>query len=52
MGLTRRGVLGLPNGQTVNNAIVLDNSKYLNRPLSIDEENMRCTVKPVWCLMS
>lgn len=34
------------NGQTVNNAIVLDNSKYLNRLLSLDEETMRCTVEP------
>lgn len=41
-----RGAGTSQNGQTVNNAIVLDNSKYLNRLLSIDEENMRCTVEP------
>ncbi|MEL0286254.1 MAG: FAD-binding oxidoreductase, partial [Paracoccaceae bacterium] len=41
-----RGAGTSQNGQTVNNAIVMDNSKYLNRLLSIDEENMRCTVEP------
>ena len=34
------------NGQTVNQAIVLDNSKYLNKIIEIDEKNLRCVVEP------
>ena len=34
------------NGQTVNHAIVLDNSKYLNKIIEIDEKNLRCVVEP------
>ncbi|MDC3129450.1 FAD-binding oxidoreductase [Paracoccaceae bacterium] len=34
------------NGQTVNQAIVLDNSRYLNKIIEIDEENLTCVVEP------
>ena len=33
-------------GQTVNNAIVIDNSKYLNKVLEFDKDNMTCVVQP------
>src|SRR6201994_4336643 len=33
-------------GQTVNNGIVIDFSKYLNRILSLDLENRTCVVEP------
>src|ERR1700741_3365734 len=33
-------------GQTVNNGIVIDVSKHLNRLLSLDVENPVCTVEP------
>ena len=33
-------------GQTVNNAIVIDNSKYLNRILHLDVDQQRCVVEP------
>ena len=33
-------------GQTVNQAIVIDNSKYLNRILHLDVEARRCVVEP------
>src|SRR6201981_3597027 len=33
-------------GQTVNDGIVIDLSKYLNRILSLDVENRTCTVEP------
>jgi FAD/FMN-containing dehydrogenase/Fe-S oxidoreductase len=33
-------------GQTVNNGIVIDFSKYLNRILSLDVENRTCVVEP------
>lgn len=33
-------------GQTVNHALVVDNSKYLNRILELDVENRRCVVEP------
>ena len=32
-------------GQTVNNAIVLDYSKYMNRLIDLDIENLRCRVE-------
>ena len=41
-----RGAGTSQNGQTVNNALVLDNSKYFNRLLSLDVQNKRCTVEP------
>ncbi len=34
------------SGQTVNESLVLDTSKYLNRIISIDAENRRCVVEP------
>lgn len=34
------------SGQTVNNALVVDNSKYFNDILEIDVENRRCVVRP------
>ncbi len=33
-------------GQTVNNAVVLDNSRHLNRIVEIDSENLRARVEP------
>ena len=33
-------------GQTVNHALVIDNTKHLNRILSLDIENRRCVVEP------
>jgi FAD/FMN-containing dehydrogenase/Fe-S oxidoreductase len=33
-------------GQTVNNGIVIDFSKYLNRVISLDVENRSCVVEP------
>ena len=33
-------------GQTVNNAIVIDNSKYLNKVLEFNKESMTCVVQP------
>ncbi len=33
-------------GQTVNHALVIDNTKHLNRLLSLDVENRRCVVEP------
>ncbi len=48
----QRGIAVLPRGggtsqcgQTVNHAIVIDYSKYLNRIVSLDIERMRCTVE-------
>ncbi len=33
-------------GQTINRGLVIDNSKYLRRLLSLDVENRRCVVEP------
>ncbi|MGI9372557.1 MAG: FAD-binding and (Fe-S)-binding domain-containing protein [Hyphomicrobiales bacterium] len=33
-------------GQTVNEALVIDNSKYFNKILELDVENRRCVVQP------
>lgn len=33
-------------GQTVNEALVIDNTKYLNRIIELDVENRRCIVEP------
>lgn len=48
-----RGMAILPRGggtsqcgQTVNQALVLDNTKYLNRILELDVEGRRCVVEP------
>ena len=49
----REGIAILPRGggtsqcgQTVNRAIVIDNSKYMNRMLSLDVEKRQCVVEP------
>ncbi len=34
------------NGQTVNQAIVLDNSRYFNKIVEINEKNLTCVVEP------
>jgi len=41
-----RGAGTSQNGQTVNDAIVLDNSRYFNQLLELDVENRRCVVQP------
>ncbi len=33
-------------GQTVNDALVIDNSKYFNKIIELDVENRRCVVQP------
>jgi len=33
-------------GQTVNSSLVIDNSKYLNKILSLDTDGLSCTVQP------
>ncbi len=33
-------------GQTVNEALVIDNTKYLNKIIELDVENKRCVVEP------
>ncbi|MDP5333756.1 MAG: FAD-binding oxidoreductase, partial [Paracoccaceae bacterium] len=33
-------------GQTVNEALVLDNTQYFNQVLELDVENRRCVVRP------
>ena len=33
-------------GQTVNNALVIDNSKFLNKIIYFDKESMTCVVEP------
>ncbi len=49
----REGIAVLPRGggtsqcgQTVNHAIVIDNSKHLNRIIDLDVENKTCVVEP------
>src|SRR6201990_3325354 len=44
--VTARGGGTSQCGQTVNNGIVIDFSKYLNRMLSLDVENRSCVVEP------
>jgi FAD/FMN-containing dehydrogenase/Fe-S oxidoreductase len=44
--VTARGGGTSQCGQTVNNGIVIDFSKYLNRILSLDVENRTCVVEP------
>ena len=46
MALLPRGGGTSQCGQTVNHALVLDNTKYLNSILELDVENRRCTVEP------
>ena len=46
MALLPRGGGTSQCGQTVNHAVVLDNTKYLNSILELDVENRRCIVEP------
>ena len=46
MALLPRGGGTSQCGQTVNHALVLDNTKYLNSILEIDVKNQRCVVEP------
>jgi len=46
MALLPRGGGTSQCGQTVNHAIVIDNSKYLNKIIDLDVENRRCVVEP------
>ncbi len=41
-----RGAGTSQNGQTVNDALVIDNSRYFNQLLDLDLDNQRCTVEP------
>ena len=41
-----RGAGTSQSGQTVNEALVLDNSQYFNDILELDVENQRCVVRP------
>jgi FAD/FMN-containing dehydrogenase/Fe-S oxidoreductase len=44
--VTARGGGTSQCGQTINRGLVIDNSKYLRRILSLDVENKRCVVEP------
>src|SRR6202162_3342340 len=44
--VTPRGVASSQCGQTVNDGIVIDFSKHINRLLSFDAENRTCVVEP------
>src|SRR5437660_12823684 len=44
--VTPRGGGTSQSGQTVNDGIVIDFSKHLNRILSVDVENRSCVVEP------
>src|SRR6202012_3304556 len=44
--VTARGGGTSQCGQTVNNGLVIDFSKYLNRIVSLDVENRTCVVEP------
>ena len=44
--VTARGGGTSQCGQTVNNAVVIDTSKHLNRILELDVKNRRCVVEP------
>ena len=46
LSILPRGAGTSQNGQTVNKALVLDNSVYFNRLLDLDVANMRCSVEP------
>ena len=46
MALLPRGGGTSQCGQTVNHALVLDNTKYLNSILELDIKNQRCVVQP------
>ncbi len=44
--ITARGGGTSQCGQTVNRGLIVDNSKYLNKVISLDVENQRCVVEP------
>ena len=46
MPLLARGAGTSQNGQTVNDAIVIDNSRYFNQLLELDVDRARCKVEP------
>ena len=46
LSILPRGAGTSQNGQTVNNALVLDNSVYFNRLVDLDVAKMRCIVEP------
>ena len=51
LSILPRGAGTSQNGQTVNKALVLDNSVYFNRLLDLDVANMRCIVEPGMVLL-
>lgn len=46
VAVTPRGGGTSQNGQTINETLIVDTSKHLNRILEIDPENRRCVVEP------
>ncbi|MCP4383916.1 MAG: FAD-binding oxidoreductase, partial [Hyphomicrobiales bacterium] len=44
--VTPRGAGTSQCGQTVNEAIVIDTSRYMNKVISVDQESRRCVVEP------
>jgi len=46
MPILARGGGSSQCGQTVNKALVIDHSKYLNRVVNVDQHGQRCTVEP------
>jgi FAD/FMN-containing dehydrogenase len=46
VAVTPRGGGTSQNGQTINESLVVDTSRHLNRILEIDPENRRCVVEP------
>ena len=46
ISLLARGGGTSQSGQTVNNSVVLDNSKFLNKIIEIDIKNRSCIVEP------
>ena len=46
ISLLARGGGTSQSGQTVNNSVVLDNSKFLNKIIEIDVKNRSCVVEP------
>ena len=46
MPITPRGGGTSQCGQTVNRGLIIDNSRYLNKLISLDVDNRRCVVEP------
>jgi len=44
--ITPRGGGTSQCGQTVNSGLIIDNSRYLNKLIELDVENLRCVVEP------